>query len=222
MLVDDSALFRQGLALLLESVGIEVAAHARTPDEAIARAALDPPDLAVIDIRMPPTNTDEGLATALTLRARHPGIGLLLLSAYVEPVLAERLLAASGGRAGYLLKDRVDDIDTLRAAITRILLGETVIDPDIVGELFRRRHNQHALAGLTEREQSVLGLMAEGRSNAGIAETLNVAVKTVESVVARIFVKLDLVRESDPAALGENRRVRAVLTWLRANPLPSS
>jgi len=100
MLVDDSALFRQGLALLLESVGIEVAAHARTPDEAIARAALDPPDLAVIDIRMPPTNTDEGLATALTLRARHPGIGLLLLSAYVEPVLAERLLAASAAGPG--------------------------------------------------------------------------------------------------------------------------
>ncbi len=218
MLADDSVLFRQGLALLLAGAGVDVCAQARAPDEAVARAAETDPDLVVLDIRMPPTHTDEGLTAARELRRRHPSIGILLLSAHVEPALAERLLAETGGRAGYLLKDRVDDVDTLTSALARIQRGETVLDPEVVGELFRRRRNVEALEPLSERERDVLALMAEGRSNAGIAESLHVAVKTVEANAARIFTKLDLARDGDAAALGENRRVRAVLTWLRAHP----
>lgn len=216
MLADDSALFRQGLALLMESAGVEVCAQARSAEEAVARAAWARPDLVVLDIRMPPTYTDEGLTAARQLRRHDPNIGILLLSAYVEPVLAERLLADTAGRAGYLLKDRVDDIDVLRSAVERILAGETVLDPEVVSELFRQRRNVTALAPLSERERAVLALMAEGRSNAGIADALHVAVKTVEANAARIFSKLELAGE-DPA-LGENRRVRAVLTWLQAHP----
>lgn len=219
MLADDSALFRQGLALLLTGAGIEVCAEARTPDEAVARAAESVPDLVVLDIRMPPTHTDEGVVAARELRRRHPEMGILLLSAHVEPALAERLLAETDGRAGYLLKDRVDDVETLTSALRRIQCGEAVLDAEVVSELFRRRRNVEVLTMLSEREREVLALMAEGRSNAGIAESLQVAVKTVEANVARIFGKLGLGRDSDPAALGDNRRVRAVLAWLRAHPI---
>lgn len=211
-LADDSALFRQGLAALMAAAGIEVVLQARDGRELEARLERMPvlPDVAVLDIRMPPTFTDEGLASAERIRQRNPGIGVLLLSTYAQAEYAARLLAAHGGAVGYLLKDRVDDLRTLTSALSRICAGESVVDADLVDRLLSRHRRPNAFDRLTFREKEVLRLMAEGRSNAGISAQMHLSIKTVEAHVAAVFAKLDLQAES-----AHNRRVLAVLSWLR-------
>lgn len=208
-LADDSALFRQGLTLLLGAAGVEVTAQARTGQELLARIDNHPPDVVILDIRMPPTFTDEGLQAAEIVRSRHPDVGILVLSTYTETPYAVRLLQACQGKVGYLLKDRVDDAAALLDALTRITAGESVIDPEIVTRLVARPRRS-PLSELTDRERDVLRLMAEGRSNAGIGQALFLSPKTIETHVASVFGKLNL-----PPASDDNRRVLAVLTWLR-------
>jgi len=210
-LADDSALFREGLARLLTEAGVEVVAEASSGAELITRICADPPDVAVLDIRMPPTFTDEGLVIAEQLRRRHPEVGVLLLSTYAETTYATRLLAGGQARVGYLLKDRADT-RALHDALVRIAAGRCAIDEDIVAGLFNTRRAASRLERLTDRERHVLRLMAEGRSNLGIAQQLHLSHKTVEAHAAAIFTKLDL-----PVAADDNRRVLAVLTWLRAD-----
>ena len=209
---DDSALFREGLARLLTDAGAEVTVEAKTGDELLARIAAAPPDVVVLDIRMPPTFTDEGLATAEAVRDRHPGVAVLVLSTYAESAYAVRLLQNGAAGIGYLLKDRVDSARTLVDSLARLQAGESVIDPDIVTRLLTRR-GRRPLDGLTPREKLVLSLMAEGRSTTGIGTELGVSVKTVETQIASIFNRLDL-----PVTVDTNRRVLAVLTWLREQP----
>ena len=210
-IADDSALFRSGLALLLGSLQVEVVLQARTGEELLARFPTPRPDAVLLDIRMPPSYTDEGLATATTLRAKWPDLGILVLSTYAETPYAVRLLRDGSRHVGYLLKDRVDNAETLRDALDRIVAGEAVIDPDIVSRLVASR-TRDPLGALTERERDVLRLMAEGRSNIGIGRQLFLSAKTVEAHTASVFSKLDLPGDSD-----DNRRVLAVLSWLRAN-----
>lgn len=210
-LVDDAPLFRTGLAALLTAAGIEVVGQARCGDEALARLDEDRPDVVVLDIHMPPTFTDEGLSVAREVKRRHPTIGVLLLSAYVEVTAAARVFDDCSEGIGYLLKDRVEHVEELIAGMHRLRAGALVLDPDVVEALFQRRRNARALSRLSGREREVLRAMAEGRSNAGIAAQMHVSVKTVEAHVASVFAKLDL-----PASQGDNRRVRAVLAWLRA------
>jgi DNA-binding NarL/FixJ family response regulator len=216
-LADDSTLFRQGLARLLTDMGIEVVAEASSGAELIARISAAPPDVAVLDIRMAPAFTDEGLVTAEQLRRRHPDVGVLLLSTYAETPCAARLLAGGSARVGYLLKDRVDDTRALRDALIRIAAGGCVIDPDIVARLFSPQRTASRLDRLTDRERDVLRLMAEGRSNLGIAQKLCLSQKTVEAHAAAIFTRLDLLVTAD-----DNRRVLAVLTWLRDGQMDGS
>jgi len=212
-IADDSGLFREGLALLLETAGVEVAAQARSGEELFAvlpklgEAALD---AVVLDIRMPPTFTDEGIRAAHQVRRERPGVGVLVLSTYAETAYAVQLLEQGARGLGYLLKDRVDDAGSLREALERVVGGETVVDPQIVERLLRRRSGAPAVEKLSEREREVLTLMAEGRSNAGIARRLHLGLKTVEGHVANIFMRLELNSDSD-----DNRRVLAVLSWLR-------
>jgi DNA-binding NarL/FixJ family response regulator len=210
-LADDSALFRRGLAALLTSSGIDVTADTGTGAELLGAVAADPPDVVVLDVRMPPTFTDEGLITAKQLRQRHPDLGVLVLSTYAETSYAAQLLADGSRRLGYLLKDRVADPQALCDALFRIVAGECVVDPEIVARLLNRRRVANVLDSLTEREREVLRLMAEGRSNARIANELYLSPKTVESHVAAVFTKLGL-----HPAVDDNRRVLAVLAWLRA------
>jgi DNA-binding NarL/FixJ family response regulator len=216
-LADDSALFRDGLALLLNRAGIEVVIQARTGDELLARLRVEEPDVAIVDIRMPPTFTNEGLEAAQLIRERYPSVGVLVLSTYAETAYAVQLLASGQAAIGYLLKDRVDDVATLRDALSRIAQGETVIDPDIVRRLVSRQRSNDVLGGLSSRERQVLELMAEGRSNAGIARHLHLGTKTVEGYIASLFRHLDIPESSD-----DNRRVLVVLTWLRTLRAPDS
>jgi DNA-binding NarL/FixJ family response regulator len=209
MICDDSALFRRGLAMLLTDVGVEVAGETAGVEQLHTAVAAAPPDAVILDIRMPPTFTDEGLAAAARLRAAHPGLGVLVLSTYAETAYAVRLLELGAG-VGYLLKDRVDDAGAVRDALQRVVSGETVVDADIVVRLLARRRHTDLLDRLTAREREVLAQMAEGRSNAAIARHLRLAEKTVESHIATLLTKLQL----EPAA-DDNRRVLAVLTWLR-------
>jgi DNA-binding NarL/FixJ family response regulator len=209
-LADDSALFRRGLATLLSQGGVKVVAEARSGTEIVARASATNPDVVVLDIRMPPTFTDEGLQAAETLRARHPGLGVLVLSTYGETPYVTRLLERGSNGLGYLLKDRVDDIDTLLDALQRIARGESVIDADLVAQLFAQQRRTSELDRLTERERQILAGMAEGRANVGIGQRLFLSPKTVETHVASVFAKLEL-----PSTPDENRRVLAVLKWLR-------
>jgi DNA-binding NarL/FixJ family response regulator len=215
-LADDSALFRRGLAALMTTAGFDVVAEARNGDELLALIATDVPDAVVLDIRMPPTFTNEGLVTAERIRAAHAEVGVLLLSTYAQADYATRLLDVLVDRVGYLLKDRVDDVRTLGEALDRITHGESVVDPEIVMRLLRRHRRSHVIDRLTPRERDVLRLMAEGRSNAGIGRELYLSSKTVEAHAAGVFVKLGLEAES-----ATNRRVLAVLTWLRASGEPS-
>ena len=211
-LADDSALFRRGLATLLEASGVAVTAQAASGVELVRAVAADPPDAVVLDLRMPPTFTDEGLVAAEQLRAAHPGLGILVLSTYAEVSYAARLLETGTRRVGYLLKDRVEDSDALLDALRRIVAGESVVDPDIVRRLLGRQRTTAAVDRLTEREREVLGLMAEGRSNARIGRELYLSAKTVETHIAAVFSKLGLPQSSD-----DNRRVLAVLTYLRGD-----
>jgi DNA-binding NarL/FixJ family response regulator len=211
VVADDVLLTRQGIVRLLRDAGIEVVAEAQDARSLLYEVRVARPDVALVDIRMPPTHTDEGLVAAQTIRAEHPHVGVLVLSQYVEPGYAMRLLQEQPERVGYLLKDRVFDIATVIDALRRIVDGETVIDPTIVARLVGRRRRQDPLADLSEREREVLGLIAEGMSNRAIAARLYVTERTVEAHVTQIFQKLRL-----PESASQHRRVLAVLTFLRA------
>ena len=209
-LADDSALFRKGLAALLGASGVEVTAGVPSGADLLNAVAVDLPDAVVLDLRMPPSFTDEGLVTAEKLRARYPALGILVLSTYAEVAYAARLLQTGTRHVGYLLKDRVEDSDALLDALRRVVAGESVVDPSIVRRLLGRRRITQAVDQLTAREREVLQLMAEGRSNAAIGKELYLSAKTVETHIAQVFAKLGLPQSSD-----DNRRVLAVLTYLR-------
>ena len=209
VIAEDAALFREGLARLLEDRGHRVCAAVADGDALLAAVAAHRPDVAVVDVRMPPTHTDEGLRAALELRRRHPATGVLVLSQYVEPRSAARLLEADAAGVGYLLKDRVADVGEFADALARVAAGGTALDPEVVGQLLGGGRRAAGLATLTPREREVLSLMAEGRSNAGVAAALVVTGGAVEKHVASIFAKLGL-----PPSEADNRRVLAVLRWL--------
>ncbi len=211
VLADDSVLFREGLARVLAENGFMVAGQAGDADGLHAAVEQETPDLVVTDIRMPPTNTNEGLLAAQRIRAEHPGTGVLVLSQYVETRQAVRLLQNAPHRIGYLLKDRVSDIAEFTDAVRRIARGGSVIDPEVVAQLLRRRGEDSALADLTGREREILTLMAQGRSNRAIGERLFLSPKTVETHVGAIFTKLGLLPAAD-----DHRRVLAVITYLRS------
>jgi DNA-binding NarL/FixJ family response regulator len=210
-LADDSALFRHGLAMLLTVAGVEVIAQVATGAELLRRVAADPPDVAVLDIRMPPTFTDEGLAAAERIRAAFPQVGVLVLSQHLDARYALRVAAANPARTGYLLKDRVTDSRALFDALERIAAGGCVIDQAVAEGLVSRASALARIDELTEREREVLALVAEGLTNRAIAERLVVTQKTVETHIGQIFLKLGL-RDVE----GEDRRVAAVLAYLRA------
>lgn len=209
-LADDAALLREGLARLLTDAGVEVAAQVGTADELLAAVDELHPNVAIVDIRMPPTWSDEGLVVAEQIRRRFPRVGVLLLSQYVEAEYALRLLEGGGERIGYLLKERVLDIDELISALERVAAGETVVDPALVTRLLDRSRAESPLDQLTVREREVLSLMAEGLTDRGIAERLFVTRNTVETHIRHIIGKLGL-----PSTPADNRRVRAVLAYLR-------
>jgi DNA-binding NarL/FixJ family response regulator len=211
-LADDAALMREGLARVLTDAGVEIAAQVGTADALLAAVEELRPDVAVVDIRMPPTWSDEGLAVAEEIRLRFPNVGVLLLSQYVEAAYALRLLAGGSERIGYLLKERVLDVDDLLAALERVAAGETVVDPALVSQLLERRRVDSPLDQLTPREREVLSLMAEGLTDRGIAERLYLTPNTVETHIRHIIGKLGL-----PATHADNRRVRAVLAYLRSS-----
>jgi serine/threonine-protein kinase len=210
VIADDSMLLRDGLAKLLTDAGIDVAATASTAGDLLDVIERTSPDVAIVDIRMPPTHTDEGIVAAQAIAHTHPGVGVLLLSQYLDSAYAARLLADVPERAGYLLKDRVSDIAVLTDALRRITEGECVIDPTIVSRLMRRPRERDPLDGLTAREREVLGLMAEGRTNNAIGRALFLSGKTVEAHVHQIFQKLGLEQSTD-----DHRRVLAVLAFLQ-------
>jgi DNA-binding NarL/FixJ family response regulator len=211
VVADDSMLTREGIVRLLRDANIEVVAEAEDADVLLREVRRTGPDVAVVDIRMPPSHTDEGLVAAQAIRVEHPGIGVLVLSQYVEPSYALRLIQDQPERIGYLLKERVFDIATVVDALRRIVDGETVIDPTIVSRLVGRRRTEDPLARLTEREREVLGLIAEGMSNRAIAARLFITERTVEAHSTQIFLKLGLTESPD-----WHRRVLAVLTFLRS------
>jgi DNA-binding NarL/FixJ family response regulator len=210
VVADDVMLVRSGLARLLEDAGVQVVGEAADVDSLLALVARQKPDVAIVDIRMPPTHSDEGLVAARRIRDEHPSTAVVLLSQYVEPRYAQRLLADQPGGLGYLLKERVSNIAVLVDALRRVTEGECVIDPTIVAQLMRSRRPDSPLERLTSREREILALMAEGRSNAGIARELEISERTVEAASAVVFQKLDLEPSPDL-----NRRVLAVLTLLR-------
>jgi DNA-binding NarL/FixJ family response regulator len=210
VLAEDLLLTRQGIVHLLGDAGVEVVAALEDATGILDEIERSRPDVVVLDIRMPPTHTDEGLVAARAIRERFPGVGVLVLSQYVEPSYALRLIEGYPARIGYLLKDRVFDVAVLVDALRRIKDGETVIDPTIVARLVGRRRATDPLAVLTDREREVLGLVAEGMSNHGIAERLVVTDRTVEAHMSAIFTKLGL-----PEARARHRRVQAVLAFLR-------
>ncbi len=211
MVADDSALLREGLVRLLAEAGHEVVAAVGDAPTLLAAVAEHAPDLAVVDIRMPPTNTDDGLRAAVQIRGERPETGVLVLSQYVEMSYAEELLAAGDGAVGYLLKDRVSDLDKLARSLETVAAGGTVLDHEVVEQLLARRRHADPLSSLSPREREVLRLMAEGRSNAGICDELVLSAGAVEKHISSIFTKLGLL----PAA-EDHRRVLAVLAWLQA------
>ena len=211
VIAEDSVLLREGLVRLLEDRGYEVAAAVADADALLAAVAEHNPDVVVTDIRMPPTHTDEGLRAAAELRKHHPEVGVLVLSQYIETTYATALLAANAGGVGYLLKDRVADAAEFVSAVDRVAAGGTALDPEVVTKLMRASRQIGGLGGLTPREREVLELMAEGRSNAAIAEAMVISSGAVEKHVASIFGKLGL-----PSSEADNRRVLAVLRYLRA------
>ncbi|WP_449302010.1 response regulator [Promicromonospora vindobonensis] len=209
MLAEDSALLREGIRSLLTDEGHDVVAAYGSADGLMARLAAERPDVVVLDVRMPPTHTDEGVRAAVQIRDRWPEVGILVLSQYVEREFTQVLLGDDARAVGYLLKDRVMGVDDFLDALERVRVGGLVLDPDVVRQLFR--DTSHALGVLTEREREVLSLMAEGRTNAGIAAALFVSTSAVEKHSNAIFDKLGLVAEG-----GYSRRVLAVLRWLES------
>jgi DNA-binding NarL/FixJ family response regulator len=211
-IADDEVLLREGLARLLAEAGVEVVASTGEPKELIRRVSLTRPDAAIVDIKMPPTHTDEGIRAAQELRREHPDLGVLVLSHYLDSRYAMRLLEELPGGAGYLLKERVSDVAVLVDALKRVSEGECVVDPTIVARLMARRRASGPIGELTAREREVLALMAEGYANPAICERLFLSPKTVETHVRQIFLKLGL-REAPE----QHRRVSAVLAFLRSD-----
>ena len=209
VIADDAVLLREGVARILEEAGFEVVGQAGNAEELMLKVRSYDPNVAVVDIRMPPTHTDEGLRAAQEIREKHPGVGVLVLSQYVEAAYAMELLSESAEGVGYLLKDRVSDVNEFADAVRRVGDGGSALDPTIVSQLVGRRRGDDPIDQLTPREREVLGLMAEGRSNSGIAERLVVTERAVEKHVTSIFGKLRL-----PAASEDHRRVLAVLAYL--------
>jgi DNA-binding NarL/FixJ family response regulator len=210
VIADDSTLLRQGLSRLVGDAGCEVVAAVANADELLREVALQHPDAAIVDIKMPPTHTDEGLIAARTIRRDHPGTAVLVLSQYLESEWAMRLITSVPEGVGYLLKERVSDIAVIVDALHRLAVGECVIDPTIVTTLLRKPRDSGPLDALTERERDVLALMAEGRSNTAIAERLLISPRTLEAHIRQIFQKLDITESPD-----DHRRVLAVLQYLR-------
>jgi DNA-binding NarL/FixJ family response regulator len=211
VLADDTMLLREGVALLLDQAGFEVASQSETADELVAAVGEHAPEVAIVDLRMPPTYTDEGLQAALRIRAGHPGVGVLVLSNHADVGLAMKLLENGAEGIGYMLKDRVADLEDFADAIRRVAAGGSVLDPTIVSQLLGKRRDAGPLDDVTPREREVLELMAEGRSNQGIAERLDISERAVQKHVTTIFDKLGI-----PASTEDHRRVLAVLTFLRA------
>jgi DNA-binding NarL/FixJ family response regulator len=211
MIAEDSVLLREGLARLLGDAGFEVVGQCGDADELLLKVRSYPPDVAIVDIRLPPTHNDEGLRAALEIRASHPEVGVLVLSQYVEVGLALKLLQESAEGVGYLLKDRISDVKDFVAAVRRVADGGSALDPTIVSTLLSRRRSDDPLAELTPREREVLELMASGSSNQGIADELVISLRAVEKYVSSIFGKLGL-----PSTGTESRRVLAVLLYLRS------
>jgi DNA-binding NarL/FixJ family response regulator len=211
VLAEDSVLLREGLARLLAELGFEVAGQCATADDLLLKVRSYSPDVAIVDIRLPPTHKDEGLRAAQEIRAHHPSVGVLVLSQYVELGLAMKLLSESAEGVGYLLKDRVSDVKEFGAAVRRVAQGGSAIDPTFVSQLLRRHRDDDPLAGITRRERDVLELMAEGRSNQGIAERLVITERAVQKHITSIFLKLGLGASED-----DHRRVLAVLAFLRS------
>jgi DNA-binding NarL/FixJ family response regulator len=210
-IAEDAVLLREGLSRLLGDAGFDVVAQCGDADELLLKVRSYPLDVVIIDIRLPPTHSDEGLRAALEIRARHPSVGVLVLSQYVELGLAMRLLADSAEGVGYLLKDRISDVADFLAAVRRVADGGSALDPIIVSTLLSRQRDDDPLTHLTPREREVLVLMAEGSSNQGIAEKLVITTRAVEKYVSTIFGKLGL-----PSTGTESRRVLAVLAFLRS------
>jgi DNA-binding NarL/FixJ family response regulator len=211
VIAEDSVLLREGIVRLLEEEGFEVAGQAGDAEDLLRKVGAHKPDVAVIDVRMPPTHTDEGLRAARRIRAEHPGTAVLVLSQYVEEAYALDLLSESTESTGYLLKDRVADVKSFVDAVHRVAGGGSALDPEVVALLLGRRRREDPLAALTPREREVLALMAEGRSNLSMAEALVVSERAVEKHVTSIFSKLNL-----PPAAQDHRRVLAVLAFLRS------
>jgi DNA-binding NarL/FixJ family response regulator len=211
VVADDVMLTRAGITRLLSEAGVDVVGEAADAENLLREVAAKRPDIAVVDIRMPPTHTDEGLVAAQAIHTRHPDVGVLVLSQYVEPVFAMRLIEDHPERSGYLLKERIFDIAILIDALRRIAEGDTVIDPTIVSRLVGNQHRRGALAALTARELEVLAMIAEGLSNRAIADRLHLSERTVEAHVTQIFLKLQL-----PDTPDRHRRVLAVVAFLRS------
>jgi DNA-binding NarL/FixJ family response regulator len=209
VLADDAALFREGVANLLREAGFDVVGQAENADDLLALVGEHQPEVVIVDIRMPPSHTLEGLEAAKIIRARYPAVGVLVLSQFVEPHYAMQLIDNAEQGAGYLLKDRVGDIEELADAVRQIAAGRLIIDPAVVSQLLNRSRRRDPLDALTDREKAVLALMAQGRSNHAIANGLFVTEKTVEAHIRAIFIKLNLSPTAD-----DHRRVLAVITYL--------
>jgi DNA-binding NarL/FixJ family response regulator len=211
VVADDSVLLREGIVRLLEESGFEVVGQAGDAEDLLRKVGAHKPDVAIVDIRMPPTNTDDGLRAAIAIRSSHPDTGVLVLSQYVEEAYALELVGDAAGGVGYLLKDRVADVERFVDSVKRVAEGGSALDPEVVSQLLGRARREDPLDALTPREREVLELMAEGRSNGAISEQLVITERAVEKHVTSIFSKLDLT----PAA-EDHRRVLAVLAFLRA------
>jgi DNA-binding NarL/FixJ family response regulator len=211
VIADDAVLLREGAARLLEDAGFEVVAQAGDADDLLRKIRGHKPDVAIVDVRMPPGNSDDGLRAALTIRSELPDVGILLLSQYVEDRYLAQLLAGGAQGVGYLLKDRVAEVERLTEAVERVAAGGSVLDPEVVAQMLGRHRDAGPLDTLTGREREVLELMAEGRTNRAIAAKLFLSERAVERHVTSIFAKLDL-----PTTEGDHRRVLAVLAYLRS------
>jgi len=208
---EDSVLLREGLSRLLTDGGFDVVGGWDNCEDLLAKVRVDPPDVVIVDIRLPPTHSDEGMRAALQIRQRHPAVGVLVLSQYVEVGLAMKLLADSAEGVGYLLKDRISDVPEFLAAVRRVARGGSALDPTIVSTMLARRRRDDPLELLTPRERQVLELMATGSSNQGIADTMVITLRAVEKYVSSVFDKLGI-----PNSASESRRVLAVLLFLRS------
>jgi DNA-binding NarL/FixJ family response regulator len=211
VIADDAVLLREGAVRLLTEAGIDVVAQAGDADDLLRKVRAHKPDVAIIDVRMPPDNADDGLRAALVIREELPDIGLLLLSQYVEDRYLGELLAGGAEGVGYLLKDRIAEVERLSEAVERVSAGGSVLDPEVVAQMLGRSREENPLDALTDREREVLGLMAEGRTNRAIAGELYISERAVERHVTSIFSKLDLSPAEE-----DHRRVLAVLTYLRS------